>query len=114
MVFSTKPIEKADDGTRRAQQPAIASPPTVLAAGFPACSPLRDIRDVEARVAGAVDRLGPLPKRSVDELVLDGIGLAYRIERALPPGTALEPILQSMLDNRLLSRASNAAPGWIA
>ena len=74
---------------------------------LPGVLALRDIRDVEARVAGAVDRLGPLPQAELDELVLDGIGLAYRIERALPPGTALEPILQSVLDHRLASRASN-------
>jgi hypothetical protein len=87
--------------------PRQTLPPDRPRRRLPGVLTLRDVEDVEARVADALDRLGPLPQAELDELVLDGIGLAYRIERALPPGTSLEPILQTVLDHRLRSRAGN-------
>lgn len=78
---------------------------------LPGVLTLRDVCDVEVRVTDSLERLGPLPQQELDTLVLDAIGLAYRIERALPPGTALEPILQSALDHRVASRATKLREG---
>jgi hypothetical protein len=68
---------------------------------------LRDVPDVEERVRETLTGFGHGPGTTDhDELVLDAIGLAFRIERALPPGHELEPVLQRVLDFRLASRAS--------
>jgi hypothetical protein len=48
----------------------------------------------------------PLGTEDFDALVLDAIAIACRIERALPPGEALEPVLERVLDARLADRAT--------
>ena len=53
---------------------------------------LRDVHDVERRVEEALEGLGlSIPEHELDTLILDAIGLAYRIERALPPEQSSSP-----------------------
>jgi hypothetical protein len=74
---------------------------------LPGMLTLRDVADVEARVTETLEALRlSLDAADFDALVLDAIGIAGRIERALPPDQALEPVLQAVLDDRLRSRAT--------
>ena len=74
---------------------------------LPGILTLRDVHDVERRVEEALEGLGlSIPEHELDTLILDAIGLAYRIERALPPGTELDPVLRTTLDHRLASSAT--------
>ena|SRR3989442_16020778 len=108
MLFSTTSVEKRE--RRRAKDEHVTPglhPHRTQKRRLPGVLTLRDVQDIELRVVGALEGFGlSIPEHDLDTLILDAIGFAYRIERALPPGTALEPILQATLDHRLASRAT--------
>ena len=63
---------------------------------------LRDVSDVEEYVHAALD--GVLPAADVDRravLHAHGVRAVRRVERALPPGVPLVPVLETVLPGRL-------------
>ena len=68
---------------------------------------LRDVRDVESYVAGCVRELGVGPATAGHrEMVLAGVQMAYRVERALPPERPLRPVLEPLLAHQLAPERS--------
>jgi len=62
---------------------------------------LRDVPDVDAYVSAAIERLGPGPSERHSALHAHGVRAVLRVERALPPGVPLLPVLDSVLPPRL-------------
>jgi len=62
---------------------------------------LRDVPDVDAYVSAAVEHLGPGPSERHSALHAHGVRAVLRVERALPPGVPLLPVLDSVLPPRL-------------
>jgi hypothetical protein len=72
---------------------------------------LRDIPDVEGRVTTALGQLSlPLEGERSDRLVLAGVEAIFRVERAVPRGQPLEPVLEGVLEQRLLELARSGNP----
>lgn len=63
---------------------------------------LRDVSDLDERVRAAVREVAP---GSADAQALHALGIAavLRLERALPPGLPLGPVLNEVLPGRLLA-----------
>jgi hypothetical protein len=77
---------------------------------------LRDVADVAEYVLGAVQHAAPAAgDRRRAMLQAHGVLAVQRVERALPPGVPLRPVLESVLEGRLvaldrgLSRAEHQA-----
>jgi hypothetical protein len=63
---------------------------------------LRDIRDVEAYVMSALERLAlPIQGEHSDRLVLAGVDAVFRVDRSVPRDHALAPFLDGMLEQGL-------------
>ena len=75
---------------------------------------LRDVTDVHGYVRDAVALLAPAALSHRDALHAHGVRAVLRVERALPPGVPLQPVLDTVLPARLetldrsLSRADAA------
>jgi len=63
---------------------------------LPGVLTLRDVRDVEQHVEELLAPLG-LAGGELDRAVLQAIGTAYRIDRALQPERPLRPVLDSVI-----------------
>jgi hypothetical protein len=65
---------------------------------------LRDARNVHAHVVLAIERLGLAPDGEDSErLIAAGVEAVRRIERALPPEQPLRPVLDEVLEQRVLA-----------
>jgi len=63
---------------------------------------LRDVADVEEYVLGAVRQAAPAAGDGRRALLhAHGVLAVRRVERALPPGVPLRPVLESVLPDRL-------------
>jgi hypothetical protein len=62
---------------------------------------LRDIDDVHGYVLDAVELLAPAARDRRDALHAHGVRAVLRVERALPPGVPLLPVLEDVLPPRL-------------
>jgi hypothetical protein len=74
---------------------------------------LRDVTDVRQYVRHAVDRIAPATADRRGLLQAHGVRAVVRIERALPPGVPLTPVLEEVLTPRLAaldSRLSSEIP----
>ena len=77
---------------------------------------LRDVADVHGYVRDAVALLAPTAVSHRDALHAHGVRAVLRVERALPPGVPLQPVLDAVLPARLetLDRSLSAADGTFA
>jgi hypothetical protein len=64
---------------------------------------LRDVADVEQYVRDAVDQVAPAATSRRKALEAHGVQAVMRVERALPPGVPLLPVLEQVLPNRLVA-----------
>ena len=64
---------------------------------------LRDVVNVGQYVQDAVDRLAPATAEHRQLLQAHGVRAVARVERALPPGVPLSPVLDEVLTGRLLA-----------
>jgi hypothetical protein len=62
---------------------------------------LRDVSDVEGYVRAAIDRVAPAGPSTREALQVHGVQAVLRVERALPPGIPLAPVLDEVLPTRL-------------
>jgi hypothetical protein len=62
---------------------------------------LRDITDVHGYVREAVARVAPATAAHREALHAHGVRAVLRVERALPPGVPLLPVLDAVLPARL-------------
>jgi hypothetical protein len=83
--MSTNSMEK-DDNMRHLTQPPLR---------------LRDVTDVQGYVRDAVTLLVPAAVSHRDALHAHGVRAVLRVERALPPGVPLQPVLDAVLPARL-------------
>lgn len=68
---------------------------------------LRDVTDVQGYVRDAVARVAPAAAGHRDALHAQGVRAVLRVERALPPGVPLLPVLDAVLPSRLEALARN-------
>ncbi len=68
---------------------------------------LRDVTDVQGYVRDAVARVAPAAAGHRDALHAHGVRAVLRVERALPPGVPLLPVLDAVLPARLEALARN-------
>jgi hypothetical protein len=70
---------------------------------------LRDVRDLDSYVCEALKEIGVRPSSGVHAALLEqGLNCAYRLERALPPETSLQAVLDEVLRERLISSLRRA------
>ena len=62
---------------------------------------LRDVPDVDQYVRDAVEHIAPTAASTRDALHAHGVRAVIRLERALPPGVPLAPVLEQVLPTRL-------------
>ena len=62
---------------------------------------LRDVTDVQGYVRDAVAQVAPAAVGHRDALHAHGVRAVLRVERALPPGVPLLPVLDAVLPARL-------------
>lgn len=62
---------------------------------------LRDVSDVEGYVRAALDQVAPAGAGTREALQARGVQAVLRVERALPPGIPLAPVLDEVLPTRL-------------
>ena len=77
---------------------------------------LRDVTDVQGYVREAVARVAPAAVSHRDALHAHGVRAVLRVERALPPGVPLQPVLDAVLPARLeaLDRSLSGAERSLA
>jgi hypothetical protein len=77
---------------------------------------LRDVADVQGYVRDAVARVAPAAAGHRETLHAQGVRAVLRVERALPPGVPLLPVLDAVLPARLeaLDRRLAGASGALA
>ena len=77
---------------------------------------LRDVADVHGYVRDAVALLAPAAVSHRDALHAHGMRAVLRVERALPPGVPLQPVLDAVLPARLeaLDRSFSGADAALA
>ena len=71
---------------------------------------LRDVMDVDGYVRGAVQQAAP-SGANARVLHEQGVRAVLRLERALPPGARLLPVLEAALPARLAALDRRLAPG---
>ena len=62
---------------------------------------LRDINDVDEYVLETLELVAPAARDRRDALHAHGVRAVLRVERALPPGIPLLPVLEDVLPARL-------------
>jgi hypothetical protein len=99
-IFSTNSMEK-DDNMRHLTHSPLR---------------LRDVTDVHGYVLDAVALLAPAASSHRDALHAHGVRAVLRVERALPPGVPLRPVLDAVLPARLetLDRSLSGADAALA
>jgi hypothetical protein len=77
---------------------------------------LRDVTDVHGYVRDAVALLAPSAVSHRDALHVHGVRAVLRVERALPPGVPLQPVLDAVLPARLeaIDRSLSGADASLA
>jgi hypothetical protein len=77
---------------------------------------LRDVTDVQGYVREAIVRGAPAATGHREALHAHGVRAVLRVERALPPGVPLQPVLDAVLPARLeaLDRSLSGAGGTLA
>jgi hypothetical protein len=77
---------------------------------------LRDVTDVHGYVRDAVAMVAPAAMSHRDALHARGVRAVLRVERALPPGVPLQPVLDAVLPARLeaLDRSLSGADTALA
>jgi hypothetical protein len=84
------------------EHPDLHAAPEQPARRLPRVVAVRDIADVEDLVTSALERLSlPVEGERSDRLVLAGVEAVFRVDRSVPRGHPLEPVLDGMLEQGL-------------